>query len=334
MVLICNSDGLLTRAILISLLAIAICSGCSSKEKEVEERSAGSPSDEEIDLLSLVSVEVPGWQEEETILINKAKDMFEYMDGGAELYFAYGFRRLAVKRYRNEKSLPMLVEVYEFDSSENAYGTYSFDTVGDKLDIGEDAVYGYGLLKFWKGKILVRVLAEEEYRELKEDVLAFGRQIDTKILTTGSKPALLSLIPNEKLVPDTLHFFHENICLNNIYYIPASIALGLSEQTNAVIAQYALEGDQPMRLLLIQYPNESAARTAFEKFGASYFLRESISPDRRINIVKMAEKEYGSITLSRNFLIVILEAQYPDLCTKLAAATMAKVELYGKKDVY
>ena len=191
------------------------------------------------------------------------------------------------------------------------------------------------ILKFWKDKILVRVFAEEEYQKLEEDVFAFGRQIDSKILTEGSKPDLLSFVPEEKIVPDSLHFFHENICLNNIHYIPESTALGLSEQTNAVTAQYALGGKQPPRLLLIEYPSEPEARTAFSEFSTLYFPQgEPISADRRTNIVSMGEEEYNSITLNRNFMILVFEAQHPDLCKKLVAATLAKTELYGRRKVY
>ena len=325
MVLLYNSYGSFTKVVVL-LLAIAVCSGCSSEEKEVT-----TPPSEEADLLSLVSIQVPGWQEVETMLVSKAEDMYKYMDGGAELYFAYGFKSLAVKKYRNKKSLPMLVEVYEFDTSENAYGIYSFDTVGDKLDIGQDAVYGHGLLRFWKDKMFVQVFAEEEYLELEEDVLVFGRQINSRILKTGSKPDLLSLVPNEDLVPDSLHFFHQNICLNNIYYIPESTALKLSEQTDAVTAQYALGGKKSARLLLIEYPDEFAAGQAFESFSASYFQGESINADQRINTVRMAENEYNSITLNRNFVILVLEAQHANRCKKLVAATLAKIDLYGRR---
>jgi hypothetical protein len=324
MVFLYDSYGLFTELVVL-LLAIAVCSGCPSREKEV-----ATPPSEEIDLLSLVSIQVPGWQEVETVLVSKVEDMHKYMDGRAGLYFAYGLKSLAVKKYKNKKALPMLVEVYEFDTSENAYGIYSFDTVGDKLDIGQDAVYGHGLLRFWKDRMLVRVFAEEEYLELEEDVLVFGRQIDSRILKTGSKPDILSLVPDEDLVPDSLHFFHEDICLNNIYYIPESAALKLSEQTDAATAQYALGGKQPARLLLIEYPDESTAGKAFESFSASYFQGESIQADQRINTVRMAENEYNSITLNRNFVILVLEAQHANLCKKLVVATLAKIELYGR----
>ena len=319
-----NSENFFMGALILSFLAIAICSGCSSKDQEVE-----APQDEGIDLLSLASVQMAGWEEKETTFISKAKDISKHMGDETELYLAYGLKRLVAKEYRNEESLPILVEIYELDSSENAYGIYSFDTVGVKPEIGQGAAYSHGLLRFWKDRLLVKVLAREEYMEVEKDVLAFGREIDSKILTTGSLPYLLALMPEEKLIPDSLHFFHKNICLNNICYIPESTTLHLSEQTDALTARYDLGGRPPL-LLLIDYPNGVAAETAFMEFGALYFQGEPVYPDRRINVVKVGEDEYSSITLTRNFVIVVIDARNVDVCKKLVASALTKIGLYGK----
>jgi len=324
----CNSKSFFTAALAILLLVIVICQGCSPKDKAVESSSVEGI--EEIDLLSLVSVQISGWEEKDAALMSKTKAMSKYMGNEAKLYMAYKLKRLATKKYRSENSLPMLVEVYEFDSSENAYGMYSFDTVGDKQDIGQGAVYGHGLLRFWKDKLLVRVVAAEEYAKLEKDVLLFGRQVDSKILTTGSMPHLLSLLPKERIIQNSLHFFHTNICLNNIFYIPESTTLGLSEQTDALMARYDLGSKQPPLLLLIDYPNVTAATTAFTEFGALYFQGESLHPERRINIMKMGVEQYASITLVENFVMLVFDAQNPDVCKKLVAATLANIELHSK----
>lgn len=324
---LCKPDGFFMKATILLLLFIVLCSGCSSKKSDVEE-----PTVAETDLLALIFAQPPDWQEGETILINEAKDLLRYIGDEAELYLAYGFKRMAIRKYSGKGKHTIQVEAYEFDSSENAYGIYSFDTVGDKLDIGQDSVYGHGVLRFWKDKMLVRVIVEEEYQDLEEDILEIGRLVNSNILTEGSRPGLLSLIPGENLVPDSVHFFHENICLNNICYIPESAMLGLSGETNAVTAQYALEGKRPpWRLILIEYPSEPEAKIAFENFSAPYFQGEPVSVDQRINVVKFGEGEFSSVSLKRNFLIIVLEARHSELCTKLVAATLAKIELYGRR---
>ena len=101
----------------------------------------------------------------------------------------------------------------------------------------------------------------------------------------------------------------------------------LSDQTKAVTAEYAMGGDQPTRLLLIEYPGESEARTAFESFGTSYFQGISISADQRINIARMGEEEYNAMSLKDNFVILVFEASYSDLCIELVAATLTKIEI-------
>jgi len=331
-----NSSSLLARLMIISLLAVFAFYGCSSKDKQDKEEEKIEVNDplpeNQNNLLELASVQMSDWKGEEGKIISDAEEISGYMDKDTELYLSYGFKKLAVKEYKNGKSLPMLVEICEFNNSANAYGIYSFNTVGDKPGIGQGSVYDHGVLKFWKGNMLVRVVAREDYLDLEEDVLEFGRKIDAKILSNGEKPELQALMPEENLVPDSLHFFHKNICLNNICYIPESVDLGLSEQTNAFTARYAFANNgQAALLLLVEYPDKALARTGFDKFSASYFRAEqSILAERPINTIRVTENEYNSISLKDNFLIMVLEAQNADICKKLVAATLAKIDLYYK----
>lgn len=333
MMLSYSSVRVSAKFLMIFLLVISSCSSCfrnDKKEKQDQQGEAVS-SDAEIDLLSLVSVQIPGWQAEKPMVINEARGMRRYMtERESELYCAYGFRRMAVGKFKNAGSLPIVVEIYEFDSSENAYGIFSFDTTGNKLRVGQEAVYGHGILKFWKGKIFVRVVATEEFRVLEKDVLAFGRAIDSRIPTMGSKPSILSLIPGGKLMPDSIHFFHKNICLNNIYYIPESETLYLSEQTDVVTAQYDFGPNQYPRLILIKYPDEFVAKTGFDGFNTAYFHEQTpVSSDQKTNIVRTEDGEYDSITLHRNFVILVFESRSPNPCKQLIDETLVRM---GQKE--
>jgi hypothetical protein len=315
--------------LILALLLIAFCSACSSKGREnEEEEKTESPAEQGENLLSFVSVQVPGWEEEDGEIITKEDDLKEYMGNMAPLYLSYDLQKLAFKSYKNSNSYPLYAEIYEFASSEDAYGMYSFDTVGDKLNMGQEASYNHGFLKFWKGKMLVRIIAEKEHEILKADILKFGRQIDYNIMESGPKPHIISLIPTENLVPDSLHFFHENICLNNIYYIPESTTLYFSKKTDAVTAEYAVEGSLPSwRLILIHYPDSTTAKNAFNEFTALYFQGESVSSDQRINIILMGDGEYSSIALSKNFMILIFESPNSSVCRKMVADILANIEL-------
>ncbi len=83
--------------------------------------------------------------------IYEGNKLFDYMDGGAELYYEYGFEQACVQRYKG-KGREVTVEIYQMDTPAHAYGVYTFDTQGEHPPLGQDATYARGLLSFWKGR--------------------------------------------------------------------------------------------------------------------------------------------------------------------------------------
>ncbi len=311
------------KLVVVWIMAIILLFGCSSKKKVAKEEQV-----QEIDLLSLITIQTPDWKEDKSMLLDE-DNMDKYLDDEADLYLSYRLKRMAVKNYKNNRSLPMLVEIYEFDKSESAYGIYSFDPVGRKENIGQEASYDHGLLRFWKGNMLVRILAQEDFLDIEKNIFEFGRAVDSKITIVGEKPQLISLIPEKAVVPDSLNYFYKNICFNNIYYIPESTALFLSEQTEAVTALYALGNGEPIRLLLIKYPDDIEASVSYGKFGEMYYGND-FALTNKTNIIKTSEDKYDGISLNQNYIIIVFEAENSDICEKLIAATLAKLEIHSE----
>jgi len=118
-----------------------------------------------------------------------------FINGGAELYFSYNFKELCVQEYQDNEKTHITVEIYEMDRSENAYGVYSFDTDGEHPDIGNEATYGYGLLKFWKDRFFIRIFSSSEEETVRETIFIFGSALASKIYNKGMKPWIVSKIP-------------------------------------------------------------------------------------------------------------------------------------------
>jgi len=201
-------------------------------------------------------------------------DLHKYMDGGAAIYLAYDFREMAVASYpigAGEDTI--VIEVYRMGRSQDAFGVYSDGAEGEHPDIGQDAGYSPGLLRFWKGRAFVRVLclsAEDERRDL---VLALGRGIAARIPETGERPRLMRALPREGLVADRATYFHTIISLNHLYFLSDGNSLGLGPQTEAVFAEYEI-GEHMPKLLLVRYPSADEASAALARFEAAYL------PDR------------------------------------------------------
>ena len=216
--------------------------------------------------------EAAGWKWDEKQMEYKSKEaLFDYMDGAAELYLAYGFQRLTVRKFEKSNQPPITLELYEMDSSEDAYGLFSFDRQDEAAGIGQGSEFGGGLLRFWKGKYFASIYADGEGAEVESAILAMGRATAELIQETGPEPKLVDLIPGKDfgLVDRSARYLKSHVLLNQRFFISHQNILNLSRRTEAVLAQYSRE-KQKTNLLLIRYPGVKEARDAYQSFMGAY----------------------------------------------------------------
>ncbi len=208
-----------------------------------------------------------GWRAESPGVAYSYENLHEYVNGGAERYLGYGFRELYLADFINEQHTGALrVEVYLMDSPANAYGIFSSDRGGeDPGDIGSDAALGSYLLQFWQGPCFIRIQDMELTGRLGGAMAEFGRLISEAIPYPAGQgcPELVAVIPEQGLLKESVCYFHTQNSLNSFIYLGKSNLLRLSEQTDAVTAEYVIDSDgaQISRLFLISYQDSSAARS-------------------------------------------------------------------------
>jgi hypothetical protein len=244
------------------------------------------------------SADVPGITAVGRPHIYKGMKLFDYMDGGAELYYEYGFEQACVQRYQPPPG-EVTAEIYQMDLSANAYGIYTFDTKGEHPSIGQDATYERGLLSFWKGRYFVRVFSENE--ELKETILVLGRAIAQKITQEGGRPDILASIPSFWVEGDSLLYFRGMIALNNSYFLSHQDILSLSE---GITFQYKPEV-QPFRVIMVRYPDRSQAEEAFQSLQASGVITEGTVKEGLF--LGKSRKGYGGATITDDLIILVLD---------------------------
>ncbi|MCK4225213.1 MAG: hypothetical protein KAX39_08525 [candidate division Zixibacteria bacterium] len=259
-------------------------------------------------LTGLLPDTVEGWDKSETPELYNRKNLFDYINGGAELYLAYDFHQLLVQRYvpefedsLGEKSIT--VEIWQMNSSADAYGIFSFDQEGDEIKMGQGGVYSDGFLRFWKDKFFVRILGLG--KDLKEINLKLGSQIDKKIKKEGKPPELVSNIPSDSLISGSIHFFHRQIILKNLYFFSDQNVLNLDRETDCLLADFRMDKYR-LKLLLIQYPDTTKAKEAQENLNRFYSKDKSSAEDK---IFETKEKKLLGVDLEGNYLIVVFEGR-------------------------
>jgi hypothetical protein len=245
--------------------------------------------------------EAAGWKWDGKEMKYDSKTVFKYMNGAAELYLAYGFQNLRVRRFEKPNQPPITLELYDMASSENAYGVFSFERQDEAAGIGQGSEFGGGLLRFWKGKYFVSLYADGEGTEVESAILTLGRATSDLFQERGAEPKLVNLIPGKEfgLVDRSVHYLKSHVLLNQRFFIAHENILNLSRRTEAVLAQYTRE-KQKIHLLLIRYPGVKEAGDAYQSFMGAYL------PDAKVKDGLKTEDQKWTMARQRGEAVIVV----------------------------
>jgi hypothetical protein len=257
------------------------------------------------------SGDVGGVKKEGQTQVYEGKKLFDYMDGGAELFLEYHFERAGVQRYQTPQG-EVTVEIYQMDLPAHAFGIYSFDTQGEHPSVGQDATYERGLLTFWKGNYFIRIFSQSE--GLKEPLLALGRAIAQKIPHGGKRSDILLSLPPHGVMQESLLYFRGMIALNNAYFLSHQNVLSLGGDAEGITFQYTI-AHGPFRAIMVRYGDPSRATEAFEHFCASAVIKKGVQKEGIF--LGKSRRGYGGAKVGEDLVVLVLDGKDPRSITKV-----------------
>ena len=267
--------------------------------------------------------EIQGWKWDGKDETYNKQTIFKYINGAGELYLAYGFKGLTVRRFEKPGKPLIVAEIYEMGSSEDAYGVFTFERQEEEAGIGQGSEFGGGLLRFWKGNYFVSVYGEGEGAEIDSLVLELGKRITESIAATGSKPALLGLLPDKTLGLDTanVYFFRSHVLLNQRFFVARQNILLLGRDVEAVLGNYDREG-QRMHLLIVRYPTPVRAQEALQGFVKAYMPE---APAKK-PVVRTEDGKWTMARLYQEFLVIAFGSASEADAEKMVNSTEANLK--------
>jgi len=253
-----------------------------------------------VKLFQLLPKEKNGWEQVGVSARYNRETLFDYINGAAEIYLTYSFKEVIVQRYSRKQNPEILVEIFEMEKPEDAFGIFSH-TQGRGIDVGieKNSDYQRGLLCFWKGTYFVCIRAEKENEIIKNTVIEFGKCIANAIQNDREPPDLLKIVPLEDVEIKTIRYFHRHEILNYHYFVADTNILHLSETTNCIFARY---NGASSYLLVIQYPSENELFNAYDDFRNIYLGKEK-------ETIQTENGKWTSIGKANNVLIIIFDAE-------------------------
>ena len=183
------------------------------------------------DSLTAFLPHLDGWKLAEAPDHYTPDNLFDYIDGNAELYLSYGFQRLLSAMYVPEggsEEDAIVVDIYDQGTPLGAFGLYSsMCRPGLRYaPIGCEAIVSPLQVRFWQDRFEVEINGADESQA--EVIRRFARAVSAKLPACSEVPEI-HWLPAEQQVPHTLKYVADGF-------------LGQSFLPGGFEAKYDLEG--------------------------------------------------------------------------------------------
>ena len=231
------------------------------------------------------------------------KTLYDYMDGGAEVYLAFDFRQAFARKYAGPGGKEISLDIFDMGTSAEAYGIFSCDREDPSAGLGQDSTYGFGLLRVRQGPYFMVVMSPDEGKDIDAAVLAIGKAALPHLGPPGPDPPLLDLLPADGLKTGRTSYFHSEVNLHNRFFVASENILRLDKGTECVFAEYGAEEENGGKLLIVAYSDGPKAEAAFRSFLAAFM------PDGKDTGIVRTES--GRWTMARNrgrYVAIVFDA--------------------------
>lgn len=163
-----------------------------------------------------------GWKISSDPMFFERHNLWEYIDGQAEMYIQYGFQLVVAADYGiGENPSALVIDIYQMESPVHAFGIYAAERSPDDrfIDVGVEGYLGENVLNFWKGPYYIKITSFHQIHETKEILLELSRVVAGRIPGDYAEPVLFTIFPeenrtqkSERYIPQ--HFFGHSFLKN------------------------------------------------------------------------------------------------------------------------
>jgi hypothetical protein len=184
------------------------------------------------------------------------ENLWDFINGAADTYLAYGFVDLHVAEYKKGKNV-IKVEVYRHSDNAMAFGIYSTERSPSFrfMNIGSQGYIADGAINFFKGNFYVKMRTYSKNEKIMQSAESLALNIANSLEANSEMPALLSAFPEigKKLNEET--FISESV-------------LGHKFLNKAFKAVYELGADN-FSIFIIENSTPEDSQNTIEKYLAA-----------------------------------------------------------------
>lgn len=258
----------------------------------------------------IVFPQLPGFKIHTDYPVFTPSDLYDFIDGAADNYLAYGFTDLHVGEYKKGREV-IKAEIYHHSDHTMAFGIYSSERSPSFrfLNIGAQGYKTDGVINFFKGNYYVKIRTYSKKEKTLQAMESAAMKISQMLGGESEMPLQLGLFPSEGKK------------MNEETYINESV-LGHSFLNKAFKASYS-NGTDDFAIYIIQ----SGSAENNIKTVNSYLESAGIDPSRSEDGKYVVNDGYnGTIFLAwKNDKVVIISGlarDQADIAEKYSSAIL------------
>jgi hypothetical protein len=240
-----------------------------------------------------------GWAKAGALRTFTGQDLFNQIDGGAELFLEFGFVRLRLQAYARGKS-ELTLNAFEMESAASALGVYL-------MKMGQEAPFA-GIaarnsseevqLTILKGRYFVQVDNLGEVAASRAEAVALANAFLAGI-AEKAEPTPLDLLPAEGRVPGSERLIRGPYGLQPYFTFGEGDILSLGGRIFGALAAYKTASGSTFHRLVVPYPDPSASAAALAhlKAGLDPYLKVTRERPDGFDFIDFQAKK-GSVTLT------------------------------------
>ena len=222
----------------------------------------------------------PGWAKAGPPRTFTGQDLFNQIDGGAEIFLEFGFARLRVQAYARGQA-ELTLNAYEMDGSASALGVYLMKK-GKETPVPEIAARNsseLSQLTIVKGRYFVQVDNLGGVPASKAEAVALANAFLAGI-AGESAPTPLGLLPVEGKVPGSERLIRGPYGIQPYFTFGEGDILALGGSIFGALAEYRMPMGSEFTRLIIPYPDADASAAALDH------LKTNLDPYLKITRVR------------------------------------------------
>ncbi len=192
-------------------------------------------------------------------------NLFDYIDGSAEVYLAYGFKKLNHFSYQDKTGNEIVLDIFEMESSNSAFGLFTHNMENFQIERFGLAERGANLHRFFYQNFYLTVSPLAFDAQTLQAAAEIADRVDKQLADFRFDfPEIFKLLPAKNIISGTRrYFFHANFVNQLLFISSENIWQKKKQRVEFAQALYRFN-TQPVLFMIVKYKSRKEAVYAYK----------------------------------------------------------------------